>query len=331
MNYKKIIALICSVSIVISLTACGDSNGNEDTIGSVSDDITTTAAELKTTTEETTTEAPEPVFEACPYAELNFVNFTREPVYTISGWTMFLKNNTDKPITNMKVAIMCFDENFLPTTEKPIEKEFSPNLMGNESNTYSDAQIGQDADFETNGDYFVGVITYVKFRDGSDWTAENLDIWTDDVYKNFDLDDWLKIRETLKEDAKKAEKNEYLDNVTGIYIFDPDWDYKDKYAISWNHPDNLSADNIIEYNINVIYYDKNGKYLNYQSARVTEDYFNDSVGHFGTYTEDGITPENVGYTKNIIYSITFKDGTVWLNPYSTAWKYYNSYDLDLKK
>ena len=56
---------------------------------------------------------------------------------------------------------------------------------------------------------------------------------------------------------------------------------------------------------------------------IKEEYFSLSG------SASGVTTDNMGYTKNIIMKVEFKDGSTWENKSAEIWRYYNTKDLKI--
>ena len=317
---KKIISMFCAAAMMISLASCG-SNANED--ASAKETIKTTE---ETTTEETTT-IPEPAYEECPDA---MVRLVKQDVMELSGsyfesYDFYVQNTGEKAITGFTIAKMLFDEDFLPMSKEYTTDEIDGNIAPGKLFYMGFGDI-KDNHVEKAA-YCVATLISVTYRDGSEWKMENADEWADDVYKNYTLDMWRDNINILSEDAEKAEKNEYLESIYDISVFEG----SNGAALNFHSPANYDPEKITKYSVYIIFYNKSGEYLNLQGFSVDNDaakVLNEDPGS-GYTLQSQVTVDNFGSARAVIGSILFKDGTQWENPYLGTWQCYNSIDTYL--
>lgn len=336
MKKEKILSFLCLAAIITSLSACGksdsESNVTEESTVSEFSEITTVTTVPETTTAEETTTTPEPVFEPCPDVSVDYIR--RQELLSYYGYEYCIRNDTDKVITDIELAIMPLDENFLPMLKEPItDRQENANILPSADIEPGEAKVlgmldtGEGEIKIQNGyQYYTAVVSYVKFRDGSEWKADNLQLWIDDVNMNYSKEDWFAERDKLKERAVKAESNEYLNNLTNIGA--TTWSGNDPRLLI-NTPDNLDITKVKSFSSIILLYDKKGKYVDYTIITVESKNASEINSGDRGWKLSQIAPDDLGYTKNIIYSIDFTNGESWSNPYSTYWLKYNQLDLDI--
>lgn len=328
MKKEKILSFVCAAMMMGSFSACGkaESNVTEESNISEFSESTTVTSVPETTTEETTT-TPEPVFEPCPDVSVDFIR--KQQLLSYYGYEYCIRNDSDKVITDIDVTIMPLDENFLPMLKEPItDHQENANILPSsdiepgEEKVLGILDTGEGEIKIQNGyQYYTAVVSYVKFRDGSEWKADNLQLWIDDVNMNYSKKDWLAEKEKFKENAIKAESNEYLHNVTNVRATVSDGDN----ILVFKAPDNMDTSKISSFIALVTFYDKQGKYVDYRLYNDNNPFIDEPSFDFTV----SMKPNELGYTKNIIYSIDFSNGESWSNPYSTYWLNYNQRDLEI--
>lgn len=314
----SLLSVVCVSAIMLSLSSCGSKDSETQ-----SSDVSITE---ETTTEETTTEEttiPEPSFEACPNAVVPLV---KHDVMEVAGtyfesYDYYIQNTGDTAITDIEIAIMQFDKDFLPMSKEYVTQSMSINIPAGKM-SYEGFGNPKDSYVE-QAEYCVSTPISVTYRDGTEWKAENLDLWVDDVYKNYTLDMWKDAINSLKENAEKAENNEYLGNVKNINVY-----ASAKGAdVNFHTPNNYDKTMINKFSVYIIFYNKSGEYLNIQGFSVTQDAaetLDADQGGYPLYAQ--VNADNFGSAKSVIGEILYMDGTTWTNPYLDEWQCYNSID-----
>lgn len=240
--------------------------------------------------------------------------------YVYSTDTYFIVENTGyKPILEYKIAYINFDSNgFVTTTDSKgyeIALDTTANLMPkSKSQTYS---------FGATGDYSVATVTYIKYSDGSEWNANNIDSWVKEQTKNFSVTDYKNSITALSDDAKLAEKNEYVSITDYSLVHDNSFssDYDLHFSLN-----NTSSQGIIGIQVFVLEFDKNSfpvsvsPYDTYcKNGHICSGTINLAAGENGSYSDPLFINGSTTQIKIIPAEIKFQDETTWQNPYLYEW------------
>ena len=170
-----------------------------------------------------------------------------------------------------------------------------------------------------NGSYVAATVTYVKYADGTEWEAQYLDVWAAETKSGFNKDDYAAALSSLKEVGDQALTCEYasLSNVTLVHGNQFSTDLDLHFTV-----ENTGDQGIAKIILFIMEFDENGfpvsvsPYDTYcLNGHSTGGSINLASGRTGTYTDDLFADGSTTNLKSVIYSLTFQDGSEWINPY----------------
>lgn len=347
---KKILAILLALTMVLALAACGEkkdaekndppaSGGqqaeNDQHTGDVQQpeggdsDVQQPDQTEPTGSGEgenvTPDDGQEPVEPDVPPVSEKVEFQPNQDLEVIIGFTydshtyIVVENVGDKPILDFSVAYMSFDKNgFLTTTDRDgydLGKYEAANLMPGDKTAPSW--------YGASGTYIVATVTTVKYSDGTEWAAQNLDIWAEEAKSGFSPDSYLESLGSLKETGALAETNEYV-TLSNIAMknrnqFSNDYDFD--FTLT-----NTGSQGIAKVVVFVLEFDENGfpvavsPYDTYcLNGHVTGGSVNLAVGSTNTYTDDLFIQGATKNLKAVVEMIQFQDGSEWTNPYFYEW------------
>lgn len=240
--------------------------------------------------------------------------------FTYSNHTYIIFENVgETPILDFSVAYMGFDKNgFLTTTDRngyESGKCEAANLMPGDKTAPSW--------YGSSGTYIVAAVKSVKYSDGTEWEAQNLNMWAEETKSGFSTDSYLESLQNLKETGALAETNEYvtLSNLTMKHRNQFSNDYDFDFTLT-----NTGSQGVAKVAIFVLEFDENGfpvsvsPYDTYcLNGHATGGSVNLAVGATDTYTDNLFISGTTKNLKAVVEMIQFQDGSEWTNPYFYEW------------
>lgn len=327
---KRIIALLLTALLLLSLVACGGTSGAEadgkepftqggqeqggkelsTQDGQEQGDNGNEAAPGDANEPDEPTKAPEPA-EFQPNEDLTAVTGF---IYDNSTYIL-IENTGNKPILDYVVAYMTFDKNGFPTITDSDGyergRDDAANLMPGDKTLPSW--------YGGKGNYVAATVSYVKYADGTEWEAQYLDVWAAETKNSFNMDDYAAAFSSLKEVGAQALSCEYA-TLTNVKL-----EHGNRYSNDldlWFTVTNIGSQGIAEMILFIMEFDEDGfpvsvsPYDTYcLNGHSTGGSINLASGNTGTYTNDLFADGSTAHLKSVIYSLTFQDGSEWFNPY----------------
>ena len=233
-----------------------------------------------------------------------------------------VKNVSDKPILSFTVAFICFDKNGLPLDDNYTKGNCSAvNLMPGEKGKVSFYESSEAA-------YVSATVSKITYQGNEEWENNNVDVWYDNVIKNFTVDAYNDAVALFAGDAKKAETNEYVSIDSTDKVYRNQYSTKDDFDFTIT---NISDKDIAGLNVLVLEYDENGYAVStspyntyFKNDNKTGGTVNLVSGATDSFTDDLFFVAECKQYKCIVSYIEFTDGTSWENPYKYEWLFVNN-------
>ena len=301
---------------MILTLACG-CNGNSNSTPPAQNSQTTTDAPTFTLGTTTTEEAKQEIFETTTDVTVDFAYRYDRDIFIL------IENTSDKPIVDVKLSWICFDNNGFSTSRNGYSngKAESINMLPGDKKMLS----WYDSD---GGDNVVAVPTYIKFQNGDVWETEGIKSWSENTAASFNVSDHKSSLSAISNNASKAESNDYLKIVSTDKYNDNMFSSSDDFSFKIS---NLTSKKIEKIRLAVCEFDKNGyavsvsPYDSYsRNCRFTGGTVNLAPNATESFVDSLFFEAECTKYKVVVASVEYGDGTEWNNPYLYEWIYSNS-------
>lgn len=315
-NSKKAISLfLCATMILAGCSNNAVAETEETTIATT----TTVTTEATTTTVTTTTVATTTEPEIVEFVANEDIKVISSFIYDNHSYFVVC-NNGETPILDVKISYITFDSNGFTTIDSSggyeTVKATAVNLMPGDK-TCVEAYGGN------GGKYAKAVATYIKYKDGTEWEASDVSLWSEEVAATFDVSAHKAEIDALKSDGEKALSNEYLE------LYDVSFENRNRYSsdndylFSVKNKSDLGVQGVT---IFILEFDENGMpvsvspYDTYcKNCHYTGGTINLGVGESDAFVVDLLISGSTKNIKSVIGYITFADESTWENPYLYEW------------